>query len=57
MLSDITAFRADNKAIYKKLDVITETIANMQEDVIAIKQDITDNSLKIKIIDNKVKAL
>jgi hypothetical protein len=58
------ALRAENKALNDKMDKLTENqemfwqaLMETRQDIKEIKNDTTDNSLKIKIIDNKVRAL
>jgi DNA-binding transcriptional MerR regulator len=58
------ALRAENKTLSDKIDELAENqdmfwqaLIETRQDIAEIKNDLTDNSLKIKIIDNKVKAL
>lgn len=65
--ADIRALKNDNKEIHKrlnKLDTIDQkvdqtwqAVKEMREDITTIKEELTENSVKINIIDNKVKAL
>jgi len=48
--SDISALRTDNKEIHKKLDVITNELAD-------IKEKVTDHDIKIQVINTKTKAI
>lgn len=58
--SDIRALKSDNKEMHKKLDKLDAMIIKQDmtwQAVQELKDELTNNSLKIKIIDNKVKAL
>ncbi|WP_018307022.1 hypothetical protein [Desulfitobacterium hafniense] len=60
MESDIKALKADGRETQKKLDRLDEMSSKLDltwQAVMEIQNELTDNSLKIKIIDNKVKAL
>lgn len=48
--ADVGALRNDNKVINKKLDVITNELAD-------IKEKVTDHHVKIQVINAKTKAL
>ncbi len=62
--SDIKAIKTDNREIHKKIDKLTENQERLEEKqeqtwqaVLEIHKELTENSAKIKVIDNKVKAL
>lgn len=62
--ADIKALKHDNGEIHKqlnsintKIDKLTEKADQSWQAVKEIQGELSDNSLKIKIIDNKVKAL
>ncbi|HHY27227.1 MAG TPA: hypothetical protein GX523_10895 [Desulfitobacterium dehalogenans] len=60
MESDIKALKAEGRETQKKLDKLDEMSSKLDltwQAVMEIQNELTDNSLKIKIIDNKVKAL
>lgn len=50
MQADISSLKTDNKEIYSKLDMLINTVAD-------VKEDITANSLRIQLVDNKIKAV
>jgi len=51
------ALRSENKELCVKIDKLTEKTERTWQAVQEIRDELTENSVKIKIIDNKVKAL
>ncbi|ADY55670.1 hypothetical protein Sgly_1365 [Syntrophobotulus glycolicus DSM 8271] len=55
--ADIRGLKNNNRSINDKLDVLSEKVQQTWIAVKEVQEELTDNSLKIKMIDNKVKAL
>lgn len=51
------ALRAENKALSDKIDKLGERQEMSWQAIQEIREELTENSVKIKFIDNKVKAL
>ena len=51
------SFRTENKILSDKVNTINKKVEMSWQAIQKVRDELTENSVKIKIIDNKVKAL